>query len=243
MNTVSSHLLLQNYLEKIKKKLKSITIQETYARIQNNRAIVIDVREKEEWFRGHIPGALSIERAKIEWEIENVIQQTDFPLICYCGDGQLSMLATYSLGEMGYSQAYWMEKGWKGWKELKYPISYSPQLELRDHLEKLGSICYLARLYDKIKAIYAGMLPPTEYIQDDWDKALLELLCIDSSLLEKLIVSSSNEQNFLIELKKILGPSWPTHHTIELYNERCQLRKMQGVQKPQFWFWGKKHKK
>lgn len=243
MNIPDRHPQLQSYLEKIKKKVKSMSIQDTYQGLQSRRALVIDVREKEDWFMGHIPGALSIERADIEWEIEKVLADKDFPVICYCGDGLRSLLATYTLSEMGYSQVYWMEKGWKGWKEQKYPVSYSPSVELRDPLEKLGGICYLPRLYDKIKALHQKRLPPTEYLQDDWDKALLELLCIDSSLLEQLILFSSSEQEFLAELKKILGPSWPARHTIEEYNERCQLKKIQGGQRPQFWLWSRKQKK
>ncbi|CAI9086744.1 sulfurtransferase [Candidatus Methylacidiphilum fumarolicum] len=236
-NNPLPHSRFNAYLEKIKRRLKSITLKDTFSDLQNKSGLVIDVRKKEDWFMGHIPGAIWIERSKLEKEVENIVPQSESKIICYGEDGAQSILAAYTLNEMGYINTYWMEKGWEGWKEKKYPIRAAEGIEMRDPLEKLGGICYLPRLFDKIKGLYSSKLPPTEYLQDDWDKAILELLCIDATLLEQVCISSENEQKFLMELKKILGPSWPSQHMIDQFNERCQLRKITGFQKPQFWFW------
>src|SRR5262249_32965038 len=63
--------------------------------------IVIDVREKDEWTEGYIPGARWIPRGFLEQRIEDQVPEKSSDLIVYCAGGTRSALAARSLAELG----------------------------------------------------------------------------------------------------------------------------------------------
>jgi rhodanese-related sulfurtransferase len=103
---------------------KSITeISPADARQQSERgdAVLIDVREKDEWREGHAQGAKHLSRGLIELEIEEEIPDLKTPVICYCGGGGRSALAAESLQKMGYENVRSLAGGFRAWKEAGLP--------------------------------------------------------------------------------------------------------------------------
>lgn len=91
-------------------------------------AVIIDVREKEEFHRGHIPGALHLPRGTIELEIESRVPNPDEEFVIYCGDGNRSALATESLQRMGYRKGKVIAGGIHAWLAAGYPVWRRSQL-------------------------------------------------------------------------------------------------------------------
>lgn len=78
---------------------------------------LIDVREDNEWARGHLPRAEHIGRGVLERDIEKRIPDTAAPIVLYCGGGYRSALAADMLNKMGYTNVLSMDGGFSGWKE------------------------------------------------------------------------------------------------------------------------------
>ncbi|HET8674359.1 MAG TPA: rhodanese-like domain-containing protein [Blastocatellia bacterium] len=81
----------------------------------------IDVREDNEWQKGHAAGARHLGKGIIERDVEKAIPDHDAEIILYCGGGYRSALAADALQQMGYTNVISMDGGWKRWRELGYP--------------------------------------------------------------------------------------------------------------------------
>jgi len=81
---------------------------------------LVDVREADEWARGHLPGAVLMPRGVLERDAEAAFPDPDTPLVLYCGGGYRSALAAQSLGQMGYTTVASMDGGWRAWTEAGY---------------------------------------------------------------------------------------------------------------------------
>jgi phage shock protein E len=84
---------------------------------QKEGAMLIDVREAEEFAKGHAKGAVHLSRGVIELKIEELAPDTATPIICYCGGGSRSALVADNLQRMGYTNVASMAGGFKAWKD------------------------------------------------------------------------------------------------------------------------------
>jgi rhodanese-related sulfurtransferase len=84
---------------------------------------LIDVREHEEWARGHLPRARHLCKGVIERDIETAVPDHAAPIVLYCGGGYRSALAADALQKMGYRNVRSMAGGWRAWTEAALPVS------------------------------------------------------------------------------------------------------------------------
>ena len=77
--------------------------------------LLVDVREDNEWEKGHVPGAVHLGRGVIERDIETQVPETSTKMVLYCGGGFRSALVADNLQKMGYTNVESMDGGWKGW--------------------------------------------------------------------------------------------------------------------------------
>jgi molybdopterin/thiamine biosynthesis adenylyltransferase/rhodanese-related sulfurtransferase len=77
---------------------------------------LLDVREKEEYRAGHLPGSISIPRGFLEMQVEGKLTDKDQPIVAYCQSGVRSLLAGQVLKEMGYTNVSSMAGGYGAWK-------------------------------------------------------------------------------------------------------------------------------
>ncbi|MBL8182954.1 MAG: sulfurtransferase [Blastocatellia bacterium] len=85
-------------------------------------AVLIDVREDNEFRNGHAFGAKHLGRGIIERDIVQAFPDKDTELVLYCGGGFRSALAADNLQKMGYTNIWSMDGGWKAWKDSGAPI-------------------------------------------------------------------------------------------------------------------------
>ena len=65
--------------------------------------IILDVRTREEYDQGHIPGAILIPHTEIEARAEEVLTDKDQLILVYCRSGRRSKIAAEALVELGYT--------------------------------------------------------------------------------------------------------------------------------------------
>ncbi|MBX6325722.1 MAG: sulfurtransferase [Chthoniobacterales bacterium] len=120
---MAEHARFEKLVAEAKKQITEISPQDAAAKLQSGQAVMIDVREKEEWDQGHIPGALHMSRGTIELDIEEKIPDPETMVICHCGGGGRSALAAESLQRMGYKNVRSMAGGFKAWKAAGLPVT------------------------------------------------------------------------------------------------------------------------
>ena len=103
-----------------KSRIREVSVEETRSRMRDG-AMVVDVREDNEWDAEHAAGARHMGRGIIERDIVQTFPDKDTELILYCGGGYRSALATDMLQKMGYTNVWSMAGGWKAWKESGAP--------------------------------------------------------------------------------------------------------------------------
>ena len=101
--------------------VREVTVEETQVRVADG-AILIDVREDNEFEAGHAAGAKHMGRGIIERDIVQTIPDKKTELILYCGGGYRSALATDNLQKMGYTNVWSMAGGWHAWEESGAPV-------------------------------------------------------------------------------------------------------------------------
>ncbi|MEJ7561155.1 MAG: molybdopterin-synthase adenylyltransferase MoeB [Ilumatobacteraceae bacterium] len=80
-------------------------------------AVVLDVREPDEFEEGALDGAIHIPRGHLEAQVENRISDKSAPVVVYCAGGVRSAFAARTLGELGYSDVVSMDGGFGRWKD------------------------------------------------------------------------------------------------------------------------------
>ncbi len=80
-------------------------------------AVVLDVREADEYEQGAIPGAMHIPRGTLETAIEGRVPDHATPLIVHCAGGTRSAFAAKSLNELGYTDVVSVAGGFNKWKD------------------------------------------------------------------------------------------------------------------------------
>ncbi|MFN2348352.1 MAG: rhodanese-like domain-containing protein [Thioalkalivibrio sp.] len=78
-------------------------------------AVVIDVRDREEYEQGHMEGAMNVSRGTLEMRIGEVVADKDAPIVCYCAGGNRGGLAADTLQRMGYTNAVSIAGGLKAY--------------------------------------------------------------------------------------------------------------------------------
>jgi rhodanese-related sulfurtransferase len=105
-----------------KTRVKETNVADVKRRIDaGEKFLLIDVREDNEWAKGHLPGAVHLGKGIIERDIEQRVPDTGTKLILYCGGGFRSAIAGDNLQKMGYTNVESMDGGWKGWLEAGLP--------------------------------------------------------------------------------------------------------------------------
>ena len=83
----------------------------------NPNAILIDVREDNAWRAEHVKGAVHVGKGVIERDIEKIVPDKDREILLYCGGGFRSALAADALQQMGYTNVWSVDGGFKAYKQ------------------------------------------------------------------------------------------------------------------------------
>ena len=111
-----------------KSKIKEVDTQTAATKIDANQAVVLDVREPDEFEQGALLGVVHIPRGHLEAQIETKIVDKTSPVIVCCVGGVRSAFAAKTLQELGYTDVLSMAGGFGKWKDEGRPWSTPVQL-------------------------------------------------------------------------------------------------------------------
>jgi rhodanese-related sulfurtransferase/TusA-related sulfurtransferase len=115
--------------------IKSVSPGKIAEEVASGEALVVDVREPEEWQAGHIPGAINIPHGSLESRADpnspsfDARIRPDKPLYINCATGRRGALATATLNEMGYEKAVNLAGGFEAWEASGYPVELAGEGE------------------------------------------------------------------------------------------------------------------
>jgi molybdopterin/thiamine biosynthesis adenylyltransferase/rhodanese-related sulfurtransferase len=114
----------------VRSNVKTIPLEELKQRLEQpngNSFTLVDVREKDEFRQGYIPGAVHIPRGFLEMQAEQKLPDKQRQVILYCAGGTRSAFAAKTLSELGYANVLSANPGFVRWKDLRYPVEQPPQ--------------------------------------------------------------------------------------------------------------------
>lgn len=164
------------FLKDVKSKIREVDV-EFVKRLVTDRGgkpgdgngagpILVDVREKDEWLEGHIPGARWISRGFLEQRIEDQVPERSSEIVLYCAGGTRSALAARALSELGYSNVTSMAGGFTAWKraglgfERPFVMTQEQAIRYSRHtmLPEVGEAGQVKLLKSKVLCLGAGAL-------------------------------------------------------------------------------------
>jgi rhodanese-related sulfurtransferase len=113
---MAEHARYEKLVADAKKNITEISATEAAEKLKSGEALIVDVREQDEWDQEHIPNATHLSGGTIELDIEEKVPDPNALIICHCGGGGRSALAAESLQKMGYKNVRSMAGGFKAWK-------------------------------------------------------------------------------------------------------------------------------
>jgi molybdopterin/thiamine biosynthesis adenylyltransferase/rhodanese-related sulfurtransferase len=125
-------------LRQIKSRISEVDPSEVRDQLGNG-AVVLDVREAEEWSTGHLPGARHMPKSFLESRIEGAAPDRDQHIILYCQSGNRSAWAARTLiDDLGYTNVESMTGGITLWKDRGYDVEQPRTLsaEQRDRYSR-----------------------------------------------------------------------------------------------------------
>ncbi len=110
-------------LAEASREISFMSIQEVAQRLTRGNAdmIVLDVREKDAFQAGHLPGALHLPRGQLELRVDKELPDPGIRILTYCQFGRVSTLAAATLRQMGYTRTVALDGGYNDWVAAGLP--------------------------------------------------------------------------------------------------------------------------
>jgi sulfur-carrier protein adenylyltransferase/sulfurtransferase len=126
----------QQIMAEARQQVPEVSVDDVKTRLAaGTKPVVLDVREKEEFRQGYLPGAVSIPRGFLEIRVEEAVPDKSTPVVAYCASGTRSLLAGRILKELGYENVTSMRGGFNAWKNQGFPITedrqFTPEQQIR----------------------------------------------------------------------------------------------------------------
>jgi glyoxylase-like metal-dependent hydrolase (beta-lactamase superfamily II)/rhodanese-related sulfurtransferase len=113
-------------------KVPFMSLDELRARCERSEGdiIVLDVRERDAFESGHVPGARLIPRGQLELRVNKELPDPTRRIVVYCEIGQISTLAAATLREMGFERAVAIDGGMRAWRDAGFPVETGPAAQV-----------------------------------------------------------------------------------------------------------------
>ena len=106
-------------------KVPFMSLAELAERVGGNSCdlVILDLREREAFDAGHVPGAVHLPRGQLELRVNSELPDPTARILTCCEFGKISTLAAVTLRELGYLRATALEGGVAAWRDAGHPIS------------------------------------------------------------------------------------------------------------------------
>lgn len=103
-----------------KKRAKELSPQAAVNMINHDNALVVDIRDKEQYLTGHIIDSLQNDGSDLEQKKLDKYKKT--PLILSCARGIQATTVAEKLRNQGFEKVYVLQGGIEGWQRAGLPL-------------------------------------------------------------------------------------------------------------------------
>ena len=104
-------------------RIEEVSVAEARARLTANpKAVLLDVREDNEWQKNHAAEAVHLGKGVLERDLETLYPDPNTEIIMYCGGGFRSALTADVAQKMGYRKVYSLMGGYKALVAADWPL-------------------------------------------------------------------------------------------------------------------------
>ncbi len=189
-------------LRQVRSEIEEVTASEAAARA--DAPFFLDVRERDEWEEGHIPGAVWIPRGHLESRVEQAVADRERPIVVYCAGGSRSAFAAKTLEELGYENVVNLAGGYTDWKRSGFPTQLPRTLAPEQHarysrhllIPEVGEEGQLKLLDARVLLVGAGGLgsPASLYLAAAGvgKLGIVDADVVDASNLQRQVIHSTD---------------------------------------------------
>jgi adenylyltransferase/sulfurtransferase len=116
-------------LQEVRSEIDEVDARRAQELVAADSPALVDVREREEWDEGHLPGAVHVPRSHLESRIESAVPDRSRPVVVYCASGNRSAFAAKTLEELGYENVVSLAGGFTDWKRNGLPFEIPRALD------------------------------------------------------------------------------------------------------------------
>jgi rhodanese-related sulfurtransferase len=115
---------VQQLIAEAAREVPFMGMEEVLARIGRGQRdlVLLDVRERDAFDAGHLPGARHIPRGQLELRVDHALPDPTLRILTYCQFGKISTLAAATLRIMGYTRVVALDGGMDAWVKAGYPV-------------------------------------------------------------------------------------------------------------------------
>lgn len=119
---VITFLLLQDLADNAFKKFESLSPMLIVNKMNSADTVIVDVRTRADYLKGHIEDAINIPMEKFEEKSSSLDQYKDRPIVIVCQTGNVSTSACKTLIKAEFEQVFHMSGGMQSWEDINLPI-------------------------------------------------------------------------------------------------------------------------
>jgi rhodanese-related sulfurtransferase len=119
---VSGAMLVWPLVQRRFSPMKDVGNADATRLVNREDALLLDVRETQEYEGGRLPNAMHIPLSQLDSRAAELAKHVKRPVIAYCMSGLRSRSAGNALARAGFQQIYHLHGGYRAWKDAGLPV-------------------------------------------------------------------------------------------------------------------------
>ncbi|GLQ33524.1 rhodanese-like domain-containing protein [Litoribrevibacter albus] len=115
-------LLVLFIISETRKGGKTLSAQQVIMRMNKEEALILDVRDKADYKKGHIINSINIPYASLDSRVTEIESHKEKPVVVVCKMGQTSNAAGSILRKHGFTDVTRLAGGMAEWTSLNLPV-------------------------------------------------------------------------------------------------------------------------
>lgn len=116
-------MLVYAPLTQLRHGVRHVTSAEAIRLLNQEKGLLMDVREPDEYRTGHVPNAMNVPLSGLAGSLKQIEKYKSLPLIVCCRTSQRSARAAVTLRKQGFANVQVLAGGMLGWQRENLPVA------------------------------------------------------------------------------------------------------------------------